>query len=438
MCCSIVEGAGRADVPDTIISVIRVGRMTALRKPDGGVPDIVAGDVIRRLVARTISQQLSKTVEAATAPFQYALSTRTGCECIAHTLQGLTELNPRATVVSIDGISACDQISRAAILSGLLNVEGGNQALPFVRMFYGSPSSYSWEDSCGVSHTIRQGEGGEQGDALMPLLFALGQHRALVAIQSELQDGEFLFAYLDDIFAVVPPDRVGAVYASMQQHLWAHCRIRVHTGKTQVWNREAQASSHFGSRIWSCGDQTLVCVCKTRTSSEIFLPLFVFSLRFQVMSQPRRSARLAARFARASPPSQPPQPMAIDLTDTEPISDGLSDDPVFSEVDVFPAPSCFVCDGHFTPSGPLSRCVLQCCPLSIHLQCVTDLVHLPSQSVVCPACNSHSPSSLDFLHFQHLCCVRHVEAPAGECMVCSSSDLRFFLLSSLLPSTHSL
>ena len=147
-------------------------------------------------------------------------------------------------------------------------------------------------------------------------------------------------------------------------------------------------------------------MCKTRTSSEIF----VFSpfLRFQVMSQPRRSARLAARFQStcSSPPSQPPQPMAIDLTDTEPISDGLSDDPVLSEVDMSLAPSCFVCDGHFSSSGPLPRCVLQCCPLSVHLQCVTDLVHLPSQSVVCPACNSQSPSSLDFFHFQHLCCVK--------------------------------
>ena len=33
-------------------------------------------------------------------------------------------------------------------------------------------------------------------------------------------------------------------------------------------------------------------------------------------------------------------------------------------------------------------------------------------------CNSQSPSSLDFLHFQHLCCVHHMEAPAG--MICSS------------------
>ena len=40
---------------------------------------------------------------------------------------------------------------------------------------------------------------------------------------SELREGDFLFAYLDDIYAVA------------QQHLWAHCRV--HTGKTQVWNK---------------------------------------------------------------------------------------------------------------------------------------------------------------------------------------------------------
>ena len=67
--------------------------------------------MIRRLVARTIAQQLGRAVETATAPFQHALSTRAGCECFVHTLQGLTELDPRATVVSIDGIGAYDQIS---------------------------------------------------------------------------------------------------------------------------------------------------------------------------------------------------------------------------------------------------------------------------------------------------------------------------------------
>ena len=47
-----------------------------LSKDDGGVRGIVAGDVVRRLVARTIAQQLGPAVKAATAPYQYALSTR--------------------------------------------------------------------------------------------------------------------------------------------------------------------------------------------------------------------------------------------------------------------------------------------------------------------------------------------------------------------------
>ena len=55
-----------------------MGRMTALRKANGGVRGIVVGDVVRRLVARPMVQQLGPQVESATAPFQYALSTRAG------------------------------------------------------------------------------------------------------------------------------------------------------------------------------------------------------------------------------------------------------------------------------------------------------------------------------------------------------------------------
>ena len=79
----------------------------------------MAADVIRRLVARTVAQQLCKAVEQATAPFQHALLTRAGCECVAHALQAVSDLNLEAKVVSIDGISAYDLISRRAMLSGL-------------------------------------------------------------------------------------------------------------------------------------------------------------------------------------------------------------------------------------------------------------------------------------------------------------------------------
>ena len=94
------------------------------QKPNGGVRGIVVGDIIRRLVARTIAQQFSSTVEQATAPFQYALSTKAGGECIAHALQALTDLNPRTTVLSVDGVGASDLISRGSILEGLRSIPG--------------------------------------------------------------------------------------------------------------------------------------------------------------------------------------------------------------------------------------------------------------------------------------------------------------------------
>ena len=36
---------------------------------------------------------------------------------------------------------------------------------------------------------------------------------------------------------VCSPDRVSAIHAILQEELWRHAQIRIHHGKTQVWNR---------------------------------------------------------------------------------------------------------------------------------------------------------------------------------------------------------
>ena len=150
-----------------------MGRMTALRKPHGGVRGIVVGDLFRRLVSRTLAKQFSQQAEDATALFQCALKTRAGCECVAHIIQSLTELDPSTTVISVDGVEAFDSVLRSAMLSGLLDMEEGERLLLLVQMFCSQPSSHLFDDEVGETHTIHQGEGGEQGDALIPLLFSL-------------------------------------------------------------------------------------------------------------------------------------------------------------------------------------------------------------------------------------------------------------------------
>ena len=105
-------------------------------------------------------QQLGPAVEAATAPFQHALSTRAGCECVSHALQALCDMDEDATITSIDGISAYDTISRRAMLQGLEKVPGGSAASPFMRLFHAEPSTYLWQDDVGTTHRIHQRAGG--------------------------------------------------------------------------------------------------------------------------------------------------------------------------------------------------------------------------------------------------------------------------------------
>ena len=54
------EVFARSEIPDTVVQMVKMERLTALSKPYGGVRGIVAGDVFRKLVARTMAQQLSQ------------------------------------------------------------------------------------------------------------------------------------------------------------------------------------------------------------------------------------------------------------------------------------------------------------------------------------------------------------------------------------------
>ena len=110
--------------------------------------------------------------------------------------------------MSTDGVGAFDLVSRSSMLRGMLGVQGGGAVLPFVRQFYGGPSSFLWDDASGTTHDIAQGE----GDPLMPALYSLAQHGALEAIARRLLPTERLFAFLDDLYIVCQPERVVDVY----------------------------------------------------------------------------------------------------------------------------------------------------------------------------------------------------------------------------------
>ena len=71
-------------------------------------------------------------MESATAPFQFALSTKAGSECVAHVAQALTDMDRQCYAVVSGRVGAFDLVSSGAMMSGLLEVEGGASAPPFV------------------------------------------------------------------------------------------------------------------------------------------------------------------------------------------------------------------------------------------------------------------------------------------------------------------
>ena len=64
---------------------------------------------------------------------------------------------------SFDGVSAFDVVSRRAMLAALRRIPGGDLALRSIVLW-----QCLREDDAGVVHHIWQGEGGEQGDPVMP------------------------------------------------------------------------------------------------------------------------------------------------------------------------------------------------------------------------------------------------------------------------------
>ena len=87
-----------------------------------------------------------------------------------HMLRTITAADPTATITQIDGVGAYDHIKRSCMLGALARTP---TAHALFLMSYGRQSRYLWYDDQNACHEILQGEGGEQGDALMPALFSL-------------------------------------------------------------------------------------------------------------------------------------------------------------------------------------------------------------------------------------------------------------------------
>ena len=210
-------------MPQDIVDAMRLCRLTALKKGGSKVRGVAAGCTIRRLVGKALAKQFQEEFRKAVAPQNFGLCDRSGTDALAHLLRVVTEENPDMVITCVDGVGAFDHVLRSRMFAELLAHPVLQVLVPHVRLWYGSKSKYIWTDASGHPHEVEQGEGGEQGDPLMPALFCLAVQSALTAAQGELREGEAVSAYLDDVYLLTTPDRCAEVLLIVSRHLQENC-----------------------------------------------------------------------------------------------------------------------------------------------------------------------------------------------------------------------
>ena len=73
-------------------------------------------------------------------------------------------------------------------------------------------------------------------------------------MQADLRPGEFLFAFLDDVYVLSLPERTRKINDLLADKLQSRAGIQLHRGKTRMWNRAAEIPEgmvELGPEVWS-------------------------------------------------------------------------------------------------------------------------------------------------------------------------------------------
>ena len=124
--------------------------------------EAVVGDVLRRLVARTMANNVPNQQK------QRRPHSNTHCRRAQDASRTCSE--PQRDNFVRGRVGAFDLISRKSMLAGLLQMESGNKMLPFVRLFHSDPSVFLWGDDREQFTTFCRAIVGNKGTTHAPVV----------------------------------------------------------------------------------------------------------------------------------------------------------------------------------------------------------------------------------------------------------------------------
>ncbi|GJP58839.1 hypothetical protein CLOP_g4312 [Closterium sp. NIES-67] len=192
--------------PSAARSLLASSTLVALAKPNGDVRPIAIGEVLVRVLSRAVCLQLrDQMARVFLASQQFGVGVTCGTEVTVRGVVRALADHPGWVVLQLDVANAFNSFFRDVLFQALHASPEFRCLIPFIRLFYGTPSDLLYRTGRGVT-TMHSERGTRQGDPLSPFLYALTQRLALEPV---LAGGDVqLWSYADDTYLVGPPDRV--------------------------------------------------------------------------------------------------------------------------------------------------------------------------------------------------------------------------------------
>jgi hypothetical protein len=192
MCAWINNG----QLSDKLMQILRMGRLVAVPKPDGGIRPIVISSFFLKLTGACVLEMAKMRC----ASSQFAINKARGAERIVH----LTRQSYAAgrAILRIDSSNAFNVTPRANIARALVNAP--NELKRYFNTVY-VPSAQLIVYGPNKTHAkIASDEGVRQGDAASALLFCLVMDEACRRIK-EAHPGADVWCFMDDITVACEP-----------------------------------------------------------------------------------------------------------------------------------------------------------------------------------------------------------------------------------------
>ena len=163
-------------------ALLCTSRLTPLIKSDGGIRPIACGELIYRLVAKTLMRHYFR--KTMLLPWQFGVGTPGGVEPVTRALEQALSDDlplPYTHVTSLDFSNAFNSISRASVAAGLLH--HAPSLFRAGKWAYNKPSQLVVLGEDRQPTILTSSEGVRQGDPLGPLFFSVGARRRQMAVQ---------------------------------------------------------------------------------------------------------------------------------------------------------------------------------------------------------------------------------------------------------------